>query len=911
MKKVVAIIMLAALVLGTAAAPQIAQAQGDLTQRFEYPGLGFSINYPAGWGVQEIPDFGYMLISDPTVDAENSETIPTGVSAVLLASMADVVGLIDNPALVLESFLGLESNLPEGTSAEAVTVAGYEAAYINYTNEPQGTYNIAVAFFTEDSGLMVLGIASPELEGTFDTLFQAMLDTLTVGEASTPPDTDGGSDTGITTQGDIPPIISVRVTLDQTITGSWNEIDTISLIFSDSDGTRTQWPVSATATSEYTSDGWSAMQATGSPDTFECGDIRTAWASATSTGQDSLTVTYGVPMVPTRVDIYQTYNPGAIVLVELIPADASLAPIVIFAGVDSTTDCPGVLSIPVSGGEATGANTGGQAFPDRPIEYGTVASAQIDDDNPRIEYTFEGTEGDVVTITMVDVSGEGSLDPLLILLDDSGNELARNDDALDSSVGSLDSQIPEFSLPYTGSYTVVATRFLQEEGSSAGVYELSLERVITGEPDTGLGGSTTTFSSQWASISYPEGWEVSERDAEMYSIFPSGGNANGDSNLVIMFGTRDQFGFGATLDEVEATFLNDIGYSSASRTTFADMEALVVSGVVDGVYGMFMIIAEPYVVMGIGGPEAQQADVEALFSATQASLVIGDGAGSGGGGTTATGDGIVLTMDYVTFTHPAGWTVTQQGDGVAFIAYDPGADDTLIMAVFTSADALGVGDNLYDIISGGLENVLEPDYSYSDQYLGEYRGMHVVGIDSSSDAYYTHLFILADDGGGEPFLAVAVGGPQEQAAEIEAIYNTVFASLVLGEAGSSGGSTMPPAEDMPIAYGETVSGSISSSTDYTEGWVFEGTAGDVVTITMIATDMVLDPYLQLIDPDSGFAIAYNDDAEDSSLDLNAQIAGYALPYTGTYRIEATSYGSSTGGYELTLEVVSAGSSGGK
>ena len=59
----------------------------------------------------------------------------------------------------------------------------------------------------------------------------------------------------------------------------------------------------------------------------------------------TLTVTYDIPLVPTQINIYQSYNPGAITGIELVLADGGApcpcrtAPI--------GTECPGVLSIDV------------------------------------------------------------------------------------------------------------------------------------------------------------------------------------------------------------------------------------------------------------------------------------------------------------------------------------------------------------------------------------------------------------------------------------------------------------------------------------------------------------------------------------------------------------------------------------
>jgi len=110
-----------------------------------------------------------------------------------------------------------------------------------------------------------------------------------------------------------------------------------------------QWAASAVATSQYGSDNWSAAQATGAPNVGVCGDEVKAWASETSTGQDSITLTYSDAVVPTEINIYQTYNPGAIVGVQVsntltgftldIPNSAD--PV-------GNTPCPGVFTLDVA-----------------------------------------------------------------------------------------------------------------------------------------------------------------------------------------------------------------------------------------------------------------------------------------------------------------------------------------------------------------------------------------------------------------------------------------------------------------------------------------------------------------------------------------------------------------------------------
>jgi hypothetical protein len=78
-----------------------------------------------------------------------------------------------------------------------------------------------------------------------------------------------------------------------------------------------QWASTASASSEYSSPGWSARQATGAPDTDYCEDRETAWASLEGDGVDWLEVGFETAVYPTRIFIYETHSPGFIVQVDV------------------------------------------------------------------------------------------------------------------------------------------------------------------------------------------------------------------------------------------------------------------------------------------------------------------------------------------------------------------------------------------------------------------------------------------------------------------------------------------------------------------------------------------------------------------------------------------------------------------
>ncbi len=113
-----------------------------------------------------------------------------------------------------------------------------------------------------------------------------------------------------------------------------------------------QWGAIAYASTEYGNPDWSAGQATGAPDTVECGDYATAWAASGSNSPDDwLEVHYAKPMFAEEIRIYETYNPGSIVKVEVITVVADY--IAVWEGdPEASGECPRVFSVPVEGIEA-------------------------------------------------------------------------------------------------------------------------------------------------------------------------------------------------------------------------------------------------------------------------------------------------------------------------------------------------------------------------------------------------------------------------------------------------------------------------------------------------------------------------------------------------------------------------------
>lgn len=105
------------------------------------------------------------------------------------------------------------------------------------------------------------------------------------------------------------------------------------------------------------------------------------------------------------------------------------------------------------------------------VAYGGRVTGTLNNAMPRTVYTFEGLRGEVIAISLRATSGD--LDPVLALLDASGRTLLSQDD----SAGSRDVLIDALRLPQSGPYYLVVGRFGYGLGSTAGAYELNLERI--------------------------------------------------------------------------------------------------------------------------------------------------------------------------------------------------------------------------------------------------------------------------------------------------------------------------------------------------------------------------------------------------------------------------------------------------
>jgi hypothetical protein len=106
------------------------------------------------------------------------------------------------------------------------------------------------------------------------------------------------------------------------------------------------------------------------------------------------------------------------------------------------------------------------------ISYGTTVTGYIDDLSPELLWAFWGESGDTITIAMT--RGDGNLDPVVALLNDTRQQLVSDDD----SGNEQDARIDRYVLPRTGIYYIRATRYSGTTGDArtSGSFTLVLAR---------------------------------------------------------------------------------------------------------------------------------------------------------------------------------------------------------------------------------------------------------------------------------------------------------------------------------------------------------------------------------------------------------------------------------------------------
>lgn len=116
------------------------------------------------------------------------------------------------------------------------------------------------------------------------------------------------------------------------------------------------------------------------------------------------------------------------------------------------------------------------------LRYGDSVIGTISNTNPQVYYTFQATEGDIITIDMV--RGSGTLDPYIQIVNSDRYVVADNDDAIGANT--RNARVEGLLIEQTGTYIIVASRYGTVADGSAGSFVLTID---TAE-NSGLGNST-------------------------------------------------------------------------------------------------------------------------------------------------------------------------------------------------------------------------------------------------------------------------------------------------------------------------------------------------------------------------------------------------------------------------------------
>lgn len=540
---------------------------------------------------------------------------------------------------------------------------------------------------------------------------------------------------------------------------------------------------------------------------------------------------------------------GAVELAVILPADGAYLIVATRAGqAEGTTSGSFVL-------ELAAGNVSAPALPaeyaDLPqLAYGETVEGQISDARFMDVYVFLGEEGDSITVELKSLDAESSLstlDPFLVLLDDGRIPLAEHDDIVAGV--ERDARL-EFTLPRTAYYAIVATRFDQAQGTSSGPYSLSL-RGPSGTPAlAALPPAVETRLARLATAQLVSGEPIQtvfEKGAGLYTFTAFAGtladiSVTTDPGLDVLLILADE-----TLRELHAS------------------NSGVLSGVTIPLTGKYLVLVAPrfgpaddlgrgYILaLTLAGTGATSAAPPANGMRELAYGVAVNGAIDND-----------TTSQIYTFTGSAGERVQ------ITMKASPGSS---LDSYLELQDANGaVVDANDDIVPGQVRDAqiateLPADGSYTiiaSRYVGP-------DTDITSGTYELLLERLGDSAEPEPEpLAAPAAEPQI----------------------------------VPLDYGQTKAGEITAD-QYLRFYIFEGQAGDTVTIRLTHTSGNLDSVLHLYQSaaDGWVEIASNDESPTGGT-YEALLSNIILPQTAKYLIAVSRYGlereTTTGTFTITL-----------
>ncbi len=479
------------------------------------------------------------------------------------------------------------------------------------------------------------------------------------------------------------------------------------------------------------------------------------------------------------------------------------------------------------------------------INFNESIIGQITDRNFENTYTFEANAGDVVTIEVR--SDQGSdLDANLTLIGPDGAILTANDDR-DLFNGDLDPIIRNFELPSDGTYTIIVGRYLGDEGLSTGEYTLTLTQ---GDPEAVNEFTLTygqTVTGRLDDANYQVDYRFSGQAGDVISVLAMATSGDLDTTVLITAPTGEFVAFNDDFNDLDAAVVG-VTLPQDGIYTLTVGRFMGLNGTSSGSYELRLV--EGTDLFGISDTTVDT-DTSTATNATSEVIEFS--------GTISSES---PTQNF-TFSAQAGDVVT-----IEMVTTDGNLDPLLILE----------GPTGQEIARNDDESLTSVNALLSELTLSQ-SGTYTIIATRYQEA----------EGISEGAFSLTVRITRNETVRDASTDTPSSATLENGT----------PAE--VITFGETVTGTIDDE-NLEDRYVFEGNAGQVITIVMTTTSGSLDPYISLFN-EQGVEIAYNDD-NIKARGRDAIILNFKLPTDGVYTIVATrygvSYGVTVGDYELSL-----------
>lgn len=474
--------------------------------------------------------------------------------------------------------------------------------------------------------------------------------------------------------------------------------------------------------------------------------------------------------------------------------------------------------------EPTAEPTTEPVEPGSEISLGDTISGTLTEDNT-VDYTFEGEEGQAVTITLT----SDAFDTYLTLQGPDGEDLTTDDD----SAGNLNSRIENFILPETGTYTINVSSF---DTSASGDFTLALSGNGGGggEPTPVPGGSDLSIGdtvSGELSAGQPTAEYTFEGEAgQLVSITVTSDDF--DTYLTL----EDSTGYSLVTDDDSAGNLDSrIGtFSLPSNGTYT-----IIVESYDGLYGGFELSLVAATVETLDFGQIVDGELSA-DSPTQVYVFSGT-------------EGDVISISLSSSAFDTYLTLTASGDGYPLVENDDGSGstDSLIgpytlpqdgdyLVTVSSYDGTGVGSfsltlERATLIPIAYDDTVEAEFgddasSVYYSFEGAIGDIIDIEVDSPVD---TSLAITGPD--GYRFFTDADGGAGYNPEALHLILNQEGTYIILLQSavpGDSGTASLTLTKSAARSLNDGPQEVRLTDTVYQDVLTYEGTAGETVRLTV-------------------------------------------------------------------------------